>query len=421
MIDEEEDNMLMEAALQILEQHLNAPMIEPLDFSDSEDDTDNSSGEEINSDEEEDLPAIFADQEEHVRNENYVIDVVYYLSDRDFRSHFRLSRTAVEELYLELNNPVEQTVGRPRIPMAHVLLLSLWILATKESFRSVADRFGLDRGHAHVLCMQIYQKMYESRNTWIRWPTGAAAVRCIDDFADLGIPGVIGVVDGSYIEIPGPVHDDSYYNRKGFHSATLQGICDSHMRFIDVFTGFPSSVNDARVWAHSPIGRALAQNHEAHLPPGSFILGDKAYPCRVYLISLFKDDGHMTAQKVQFNTRLSKVRVVIENAFGRLKGIFRRMKNLEITNLNYFKYYTMAACILHNIVLEERFNLGDLDFEPDIDENDDDDDDDDDEDDDDDDDDNVEVGNAAPVAGNVANETGPERRIRLMNVVVPPL
>lgn len=73
---------------------------------------------------------------------------------------------------MELKEDEIHSEGRLSIPFEHALLLSLWLPATPESFRSVADRFGIDRGHAHVLCLSICKKMYDRRNTWIRRPRG---------------------------------------------------------------------------------------------------------------------------------------------------------------------------------------------------------------------------------------------------------
>jgi DDE superfamily endonuclease len=64
----------------------------------------------------------------------------------------------------------------------------------------------------------------------------------------------IGSIDGSHIQIDKPTerHDD-YVNRKSYHSMVLQGICNEHKKFIDVFIGYPGSVHDARVFRNSDI------------------------------------------------------------------------------------------------------------------------------------------------------------------------
>lgn len=118
-------------------------------------------------------------------------------------------------------------------------------------------------------------------------------------------------MDGTQIPIPGPTADNSYYNRKGFHSLQLQAICDAKSKFINVCCGWPGSVHDARVWQNCQVYKKLEENPLDLLPAGTYLLGDTAYPLAKYLITPFKDDGHLTRQKRVFNARLSSTRVVI--------------------------------------------------------------------------------------------------------------
>src|SRR5690348_12416673 len=70
------------------------------------------------------------------------------------------------------------------------------------------------------------------------------------------LPGAIGAIDGSFIEIPAPkVDQESYCNRKKFHSIILQGVCDPDMKFLDCNIGWPGSVHDSRVLRNSNIFR----------------------------------------------------------------------------------------------------------------------------------------------------------------------
>lgn len=159
-------------------------------------------------------------------------------------------------------------------------------------------------------------------------------------------------MDGTQIAIPGPTSDNSYYNRKGFHSIQLQGICSAKGKFINIFCGWPGSVHDARVWRSCKVYTTLENNPTDLLPTGSYLLGDSAYPLATYLITPFKDTGHLTRKQRRFNRKLSSTRVIIEQCYGRLKGMFRRLKYLNITKLSNAKYIITAACVLHNLCIE---------------------------------------------------------------------
>ena len=55
------------------------------------------------------------------------------------------------------------------------------------------------------------------------------------------------------------------------------------------------------------------------------IIGDSAYPIHVWLMKPFSDNSQLSPQQKYFNYRLSQARIVIENAFGWLKGRWRRL------------------------------------------------------------------------------------------------
>lgn len=121
------------------------------------------------------------------------------------------------------------------------------------------------------------------------------------------------------------------------------------MEFIDCYCGWPGSAHDSRVWRNSPIYQKLRTS----LPHDFHVLGDSAYPLQNFIMVPFKDNGHLTRSQKTFNKRLSQTRVTIEQAYGRLKGIWRRLRYLNITNLCYFKYIVICCCILHNLCLRE--------------------------------------------------------------------
>ncbi|KAG5877220.1 hypothetical protein JTB14_036428 [Gonioctena quinquepunctata] len=143
-----------------------------------------------------------------------------------------------------------------------------------------------------------------------------------------GIPGAIGAIDGSHIEIPKPEQNqDSYINRKGYHSLLLQGVVDNNKKFIDVFCGEPGSLHDARLLRRSAL---YGKNLEDPAFMGDFfLLGDSAYPNLEWIVTPFSDTGFLSEEQKLFNKRLSSKRVVIKNAFGILKGVFEDFEVLK--------------------------------------------------------------------------------------------
>ena len=110
---------------------------------------------------------------------------------------------------------------------------------------------------------------------------------------------------------------------------------DHQYRFLNVNIGWPGSVHDARIFSNSDVfvkgesGTLLpnASRFFAGLPVPIVILGDPAYPLLSWLIKPYSGVG-LSAKQQKFNTRLSRARVVVECAFGRLKGILPHSKVL---------------------------------------------------------------------------------------------
>lgn len=82
----------------------------------------------------------------------------------------------------------------------------------------------------------------------------------------------------------------------------------------------------------------------------SHLVGDSAYPLKSYLMVPFKNYGNLTPSQRKFNESLSSSRVHIEQAFGILKEKFRKLKFLNITNMNNIKYFVVACVVLHNFI-----------------------------------------------------------------------
>jgi hypothetical protein len=60
---------------------------------------------------------------------------------------------------------------------------------------------------------------------YIRLPTVQETAQSMSRWrAQIGIPGIVGAIDGTHIAIKRPVkHGEAYFNRKSFYSLNVQG------------------------------------------------------------------------------------------------------------------------------------------------------------------------------------------------------
>lgn len=116
----------------------------------------------------------------------------------------------------------------------------------------------------------------------------------------------------------------------------LQAVCDSDLKFLDVFSAYPGSVHDARVFKNSPLYEALQE--------------------------LLRDNGHLSLEEKRFNNAHSSTRVDIERCFRLLKGKFRKLKFLDMHKVKEIPSLIVACCALHNFIIMHE-NIDDTDIE----------------------------------------------------------
>ena len=270
-----------------------------------------------------------------------------------FQRHFRLTRPQFDEL-VEVLFRDDTAPKNQRISKERKVLLFLWYMANQNSFRELADKFNISQSRAHDILVELLNRVCGAASEYIKWPNDCERATIAGVFMRLtGKPHVIGAIDGCHIRIQKPQHEHyaSYINRKGYFSILLQGICDDTGRFIDVFAGLPGCVHDARMLRMSDF---FENRHD--LLRGFSLLGDSAYNSHEFQNFIHfpkRDNGRLTEEDRLTNTAISRGRVCIENAFGRLKCRFRRLRDLQNTRLDLCVKLIIAACTLHNFAMGE--------------------------------------------------------------------
>ncbi|KAG5286897.1 hypothetical protein AALO_G00020120 [Alosa alosa] len=75
--------------------------------------------------------------------------------------------------------------------------------------------------------------------------------------------------------------EDSFVNRKNFHSINTQVVCDATLRVIDLVAMWPGSTHDSFMLMNSVTGIKFT---EGEMPDG-WLIGDSGYPLRPWLMT----------------------------------------------------------------------------------------------------------------------------------------
>jgi hypothetical protein len=140
-------------------------------------------------------------------------------------------------------------------------------------------------------------------------------------------------------------------DRHGNPSIVLHAVVDSRMRFIHVDAGWAGSTHDARVFRHTTLVAEQLSRIEPFrpIPAGFYLLGDRAYPLASFMLTpIIAPTG---GQQKAFNFRHARTRVVVEQAFGRFKGMWRFFLKPQVMREPTVKFLC-AATVLHNMCIE---------------------------------------------------------------------
>ena len=300
-----------------------------------------------------------------------------------WKDHFRVTREKFDFICQLVERDLQKEDKRLRkaIPVHKRVAIALWRYGCGNSYRTTGITFGIGKSTVIKICDEFTRALIQKKDDFIKFPSDEEelnlAIRKMKSIA--GLPNVVGALDGSHVEIKAPTssHED-YFNRKQKCSINLQGTVDGTGMFIDVITGWPGSMHDARVLRLSSLYRK-ATNDEIltepekvieGVPVRPLILGDSASPLLPWLIGPYPQSATMTRDQSRFNKAMNKSRVVVDRAFGKLKGRWRCLLKVLEESTRKVPHTVLACCILHNICA-----IRSDEFDDDFDSDDDDDDD----------------------------------------------
>ncbi|KAI2647457.1 nuclease HARBI1 [Labeo rohita] len=288
------------------------------------------------------------------------------LDDDRFQRYFRLDREQFDNLLSKVGPRIarQDTSYRHAIEPAERLAICLRFLATGDSYRTIAFSYRVGVSTVAGIVGEV------ARAIWDALVQEVMPVPTTEDWRSIAtdflhrwnFPNCLGSIDGKHVVIRAPDNSGSlFFNYKGTYSVVLLAVVDAQYCFRVVDVGSYGRTSDGGVMANSTFGQAL-RNGTLGLPqdallPGAEHLGpqphvfvaDEAFPLRRDLMRPFPGQKLSSRQRI-FNYRLSRARLIVENAFGILTAQWRMYRGvIEISPANV-DACVKATCVLHNFL-----------------------------------------------------------------------
>jgi hypothetical protein len=150
------------------------------------------------------------------------------LSDEEFLSHFRLSKTTFIELHHRLYNGSDDCLIKGRGSSELHLLVFLKYVGSNGNAASMSKMgkvFGISKGCFRNYVIRVMERILEHKDSTIFWPTEEEK-REISRRICAGhrFQNCVGFIDGTMLPLESkPLqHGEDYYCRKGFYALNVQ-------------------------------------------------------------------------------------------------------------------------------------------------------------------------------------------------------
>lgn len=184
---------------------------------------------------------------------------------------------------------------------------------------------------------------------------------------DHGLPGVLGLVDGSQIRVSGvPLNVKRQYIKKGGRYTTVntQFAIDSDKRILNVNARYPGATHDTHIWKNSKIFTLMEANFNLedqsdNIYRSSFLLGDLGYPLQPWLMIPVKDVSDEQIKEKMYNKKHRQVRSKIERFNACFKNRWRCTLGERALRYSHEKvgYIIYACATLHNFLIDNSFDV----------------------------------------------------------------
>lgn len=250
-----------------------------------------------------------------------------------------------------------------QVPVAWQLLVALANLGSSGNggdISHLAYMFHILEGSVHNWTNRCMYAILQIENEWVNWPNVEERRDLKKKIQDSHFQDCIGFMDGTLVPLAfaPPRNPEDYWTRKQFYAFNVMLVCDVNKIFRYYDLGWCGSAHDQRVYMSSEI----YCNPSEFISEDEYLLADSGYTTSPSVITPFKRAPGQRLQNHQeaFNQELSKIRVIIEQSIGMLKGRFQSLKELRILitgrrSAQRANVWIRVCIILHNYTTSNNY------------------------------------------------------------------
>ncbi|XP_030357908.1 putative nuclease HARBI1 isoform X2 [Strigops habroptila] len=243
------------------------------------------------------------------------------LSEEQVLRRYRLDKAAIAGLCRELGADLESLTGRSHaLPVAVKVTSALTFLASGSFQTATRDSTGISQSAMSNCLAQFLEALQRRAARYITFPTPVHPGTAAGAF-----PGVLGLV-----------------------------VCDAAGTITNVVAKFPGSCPNAAVLENSALARLL----EGARPDGAWLLGDRSYPLKPWLMTPIA--APRGAAEERYNALHHQALAALRRTLALLRLRFRCLDKgrgcLQYAPQKVCQIF-LACCILHNIALRRHMPL----------------------------------------------------------------
>ncbi len=303
------------------------------------------------------------------RNTDWWNKVSQDYSDQRFKKIFRVSKGTFKYILDTIKNDIsKETVTEEPISPEKRLSICLLRLGRGDYNHTISELVGVGESTVcnvtEEVCKALVTNLWHQYVTQLFPNNNEKMMEMIVEMdSEWQFPYSFCAVDGCHLPMRcprgGAEARKEHHNFKNFYSLILMALVDAKYRFIWAGSGWAGNTHDSTVFQSTKLYRKIL--HEKLIPDirfslndlniGPIILGDGAFPLQAWLQKPYSN-ATLTKEQKYFNYRLSRARMVVESAFGMLKGRWRVLLRKCEASKDTVKLYSLACVVLHNLCLQ---------------------------------------------------------------------